>query len=155
MNWKDNEWDGCHPPITPARFDEVQTELGVVFPDDYKECVRRCNGGRPLKNAFVVQDPDIGRSVSGIGVLLSFAEDDSENILKTYRLLSPFLPKGAIPVSDDGGGDFVCLDYSSGGSPTVGYWNHGESELVPLAPSFSEFLDLLYDESSEFAAPDQ
>jgi hypothetical protein len=145
-----NEWDGCHPPVEEIRIDQVQAELGVVFSDDYKECVTCCHGGRPANNAFALYDPDIGRMESCIGTLLTFAEADNENIIQTQKRLGAFLPKGAIPVADDGGGDFACLDYSSGESPTIGYWNHGEVRLIPLAQSFSEFLDMLYGETSEF-----
>ncbi len=78
-----------------------------------------------------------------LGVLLSFSEDDPENILRTHERLSPYLPSGAIPVADDGGGDFVCLDYSGGGSPRIGYWHHGDRSLVPLASSFGACIGSL------------
>jgi len=146
MQWKNNEWRHCHPPIEPGRVAQVESALGVSFPDDYKECVERCHGGSPLRDAFSFEDPVIGWMESGVGVLLSFTKDDENNyIVKTYKLLSPFLPQGAIPVVDDGGGDFVCLDYSHGWPPSVGYWHHGDRSLVPLAASFSEFLDMLHE----------
>jgi len=148
MQWKKTEWRGCHPPIDSGRLDQAEHILGVVLPRDYKECAQCCHGGRPSKNVFAFDDPEIGRMESCIGTLLSFAEDDNENVIRTHTRLAAFLPEGAVPVADDGGGDFVCLDYSGGPSPTIGYWHHGESKLIPLASSFSEFLDMLYEESS-------
>jgi hypothetical protein len=88
---------------------------------------------------------------SCIGILLSYSSDDPENIFTAYESLKPSLPAGAIPVADDGGGDFVCLDYSRGSPPTIGYWHHGESSLVTLAASFTDFINMLYGESPEFS----
>lgn len=150
MKWNSDEWDGCHAPVEDAAFAEAQRRCGVTFPRDYMECARLCHGGRPRKNAFAFDDPEIGRMESCVGVLLSFSEDDPENILDTYERLRPFLPTGAVPIVDDGGGDFVCLDYSPGPVPTIGYWHHGADALVSLARDFTAFLGMLYGESPEF-----
>jgi hypothetical protein len=122
----------------------------VVFPDDYKECARLCHGGRPKRNAFTFEDPEIGRMESCVGVLLSFSEDDPESIFATHERMHSFLPRGAVPIADDGGGDFICLDYSHGTPASIGYWHHGADSLVRLAPSFTAFLGMLYDDSPEF-----
>lgn len=148
--WKNTEWEGCHSPIGDSIFGKAESEFGVVFPKDYKACAQLCHGGRPNNNAFAFDDPDVGRMESCIGVLLSYSEGDPENIFAAYARLRDSLPAGAVPIADDGGGDFVCLDYSRGEAPTIGYWHHGESGLLLLAPSFEAFLDMLYDESPEF-----
>jgi cell wall assembly regulator SMI1 len=148
MQWKNNTWEDCDPPIPPERIAQVKRELGVAFPTDYRECLKRCSGGCPVKPDFAFDDPVVGWMVGCVGILLSFAEGHDESIVKTYKLLAPFLPPGAVPISDDGGGDFVCLDYNKGGPPTVGYWHHGDSTLVPLAKTFSDFLDMLYEDTS-------
>jgi hypothetical protein len=87
---------------------------------------------------------------SSLAVLLSFSDDDVENIVETHRRLLPFLPQGVIPIADDGGGDFVCLQYAGQAQPSVVYWHHGDRSVVPLSESFSGFLDMLYAESAEF-----
>jgi hypothetical protein len=145
-----NEWDGCHPPVEDSVFEEAQRRCGVVFPDDYKEVARLCHGGRPRKNAFAFDDPEVGRMESCVGILLSFSEDDPESIVAAYERMRSLLPAGAIPIADDGGGDFVCLDYSRRTLPTIGYWHHGAGSLVSLAPNFRAFLEMLYGESPEF-----
>jgi cell wall assembly regulator SMI1 len=147
MEWKNMIWEDCDPPIPLARVAQVERELGVAFPNDYRECVQHCSGGCPVRGLFAFDDPDIGLTGSCVGILLSFVPNHDEGIVKTYKLLAPFLPQGAIPISDDGGGDFVCLDYSKGGAPTIGYWHHGETRLVPLAKTFSDFLNMLHHES--------
>ena len=70
----------CDPPITVGRIAQVERELGVAFPDDYKECVQRCSGGCPVKPAFAFDDPVVGFMESCVGVLLSFAPDHDDSI---------------------------------------------------------------------------
>jgi hypothetical protein len=145
--WRGKEWEGCHAPLDPGRLEAVERALGVSFPDDYRECIRACHGGHPRENVFWFDDPVIGRMGSCLGVLLSFTEGDSENILETYNALRPHLPAHTIPFADDGGGDFMCFSYQAGESdPTVVYWPHGEAGVIPLADTFSEFIDMLKDE---------
>jgi len=145
MLWWGIEWQDCNPPVEESVIGQIEKALNVSLPPDYKECIRFCHGGRPTKKVFSFFDPDIGAMESCIGVLLSLSEDDDESVLETYARLSKYLPDNAVPIADDGGGDFVCLDFSAGERPTVGYWPHGEQKLIPLANTFSEFLDLLHE----------
>ena len=145
--WRDKQWDGCHSPLGPGRIEAVERALGVEFPADYRECIRTCHGGHPRENAFWFDDPVVGRMGSCLGVLLSFTEGDSENILETYNDLRVQLPSRTIPFADDGGGDFMCFSYKAGTTaPTVVYWPHGEADLIPLASSFTDFIDMLRDQ---------
>lgn len=144
---KNDEWDDCHSPVAGEAFERAERQWGVFFPDDYRECARMCHGGRPRRNAFAFDDPEIGRMESCVGVLLSFSENDPESIFATCERLRSLLPVGAVPIADDGGGDFVCLDYSRGTPPSIGYWHHGADCLIPLAPNFTAFLEMLYGES--------
>lgn len=150
LTWRGNDWDGCHPPVENSAFVEAERVLGVSLPQDYRDCARVCHGGRPRKSAFAFADPDIGRMESCLGILLSYSGDDSEGLLVTFERLRRLLPPAVVPIADDGGGDFVCLDYRLGTDPTIGYWHHGADSLVSVAPNFTEFLDSLYGESHEF-----
>lgn len=141
--WQDRVWEDAQPEIGEERVAEVETALGVRFPEDYKACVKRFHGGNPRDNAFEFDDPDVGRMGSCLGVLLSFSREDPGNIGERYRRLSPFLPEGVIPFGDDGGGDLMCFQYHGSDPPTVVYWHHGERSVVPLAPTFSDFIEML------------
>lgn len=148
MDWNQGEWDGCGGPLDDAVVKRAEALFGVTLPEDYKSCIRVCHGGRPRSNGFAFHDPDIGRMESCVGLLLSFSPTDSESIFSTFDRLKPFLPVGAIPIADDGGGDFVCLDYGQGTVPTIGYWHHGSEALVPLARTFTAFIASLYRDST-------
>lgn len=145
MDWRKLQWSNCQRALSEEEIRRVEEALGVRFPTDYRDCVQHCHGGKPHPNMFWFDDPDIGNMGSSLGVLLSFNPDDSENILDTYRRLSPFLPPSIIPFADDGGGDFMCFNFHQPGPSSVAYWHHGEEDVVPLSDSFSSFLDLLRD----------
>jgi cell wall assembly regulator SMI1 len=150
MSWQDIAWEDCRGELGDAEVGTVEQALGVTFPEDYRACVKKCHGGRPRDNNFSFLDPALGRMESALAVLLSFSDDDVENIVETHRRLLPFLPHGVIPIADDGGGDFVCFQYAGQAQPSVVYWHHGEPSVVPLSESFSGFLETLYAESPEF-----
>ncbi len=150
MEWMSHEWVDCDPPASEALLKAAELIVGDVLPGDYKECARLCHGGHPTNNTFAFNDPEVGRMEGCVGVLLSLSTDNNEGFFAVHQRLSPFLPPRAIPIADDGGGDFVCLDYSQGAPPSIGYWHHGADTLVYLAPSFTAFLQMLYDKSPEF-----
>jgi cell wall assembly regulator SMI1 len=107
MRWQDIAWEDCRGELQESDVQEVEHALGVTFPEDYRSCVKTCHGGRPRDNNFSFVDPAVGRMESCLAVLLSFSDDDVENIVETHRRLLPFLPQGVTPIADDGGGDFV------------------------------------------------
>jgi cell wall assembly regulator SMI1 len=150
MSWHDIAWEDCRGELQEAEVQRVEQALGATFPEDYRACVKKCHGGRPRDNNFSFVDPKVGRMESCLAVLLSFSEDDIENIVETHRRLQPYLPTGVIPIADDGGGDFVCLQYATQARPSVVYWHHGDRSVTPLSDSFSGFLGMLYAESPEF-----
>ncbi len=153
MSRQDIAWEDCRGELQDADVLSVEQALGVTFPEDYRECVKKCHGGRPRDNNFSFVDPVVGRMESCLAVLLSFSDDDVENIVETHRRLQPYLPEGVIPIGDDGGGDFVCFQYTAQDSPSVVYWHHGDRSVVPLSGSFSAFLEMLYAQASEFLPP--
>lgn len=86
---------------------------------------------------------------SCVGVLLSFSGDDPESILATYERMRSFLPRERCRSPTMVEGTSSALDYSGGTPPSIGYWHHGADSLIRLAPSFTAFLGMLYDESPE------
>jgi hypothetical protein len=142
MDWRLLKWEGCKPPLLEERLEAVERELGVRFPDDYRQCVAQCQGGRPEPGAFEVNLRDGTTLTSCVGVLLSMEPDDPENVIEMTH--TEGLPQGVVPISDDGGGDYVALRFRSKSlPPKVVYWFAEAQEVIELAPSFSQFLDLL------------
>lgn len=146
--WRSLAWDGCDPPVAESRFRQVEEALGVRFPGDYAECVRQCHGGTPSRRNSHVPAASTPFG-SCLAALLSFAEDNPENILRICKWVADQLPPGLVPFAEDGGGDYVCFDYGGvgpGGAPGVVYWHRTglpENEVTPLASDFSSFVQML------------
>lgn len=148
VNWRDFNWDRCNPPVDDSRVEAVERSLAVRFPTDYRSCVKQCHGGRPAKREFDVHAAGL-KFRSSLAVLLSFSEENSENILNTCKDLEGQLPKGIVPFAEDGGGDYMCFDFRSNetaDNPGIIYWHRSglpENEFSFLANTFSEFLGIL------------
>lgn len=144
-------WKRCEPPVSDEIVDELERILKVTFPADFRHVMQHCHGGVPIdRSDFHFDHPTIGRPIrSGIGALMTLYPDATGGILTTLRLLAidDQLPDRVIPFADDGGGDMMCLDYRENPDiPKIVYWAHEEAKaqsLIPLANSFSEFLDQL------------
>ena len=148
------QWRHTSAPLEERHLAGAEQLLGVLFPLDYRECLRRNHGAAPNPAGFLVSSSDKERPYgSGVGVLLTIDPYAPENLFATLSHLAADkqLPPGVIPIADDGGGDMVCLDYRAtptGATPSIVYWSHeleGDEALTPLASTFTEFLQLLED----------
>jgi cell wall assembly regulator SMI1 len=144
-------WKRCQPPVDDGVVEQLEQALGVTFPHDFRELMKRCHGGSPVEREhfdfyYVGGQHEAG---SCLGALLTLYPEDSNGILKTIETLSydDQLPEKVIPFAEDGGGDMMCLDYRDDPEhPTVVYWSHEEpkeTSISPLADSFTKFLDSL------------
>jgi hypothetical protein len=70
MNWLD-----CRRPVEDAEIDGVENALGVHFAVDYRECVRKCNGGVPSRVEVC------GWLDDRPSWLIPFAEDDGGDFI--------------------------------------------------------------------------
>src|SRR5688572_18794485 len=111
LSWKKLEWRNCAPPITNERVREIESSLSVVFPNDFRDCVKICHGGTPSKHNFLVPAP-LGSFGSCLGYLLNFSKEDEDNIEAILRDMV-VRPGELVPFAEDGGGDFICFDYKN------------------------------------------
>ena len=144
------KWRSAKPPLPESVVRGAELILGYVLPSSYRSLVQQWPSGHPDRSDFPVQGGGRrGSWISCVGVLLSLDPRHTDNVFECLKNLAidDQLPDGLLPVSDDGGGDLICLDYRHNSSaPEVVYWAHelsGEEAVVPIAPSFDAFLELL------------
>ncbi len=143
------EWQNAPAASLPeAMLRGAELLFGVTFPADYRECVRVNHGGHPTPRNFTVRGVEDTWG-SSLAVLLSLDWRLSENVWSVLAGLGVDcqLPERLFPFAEDGGGDFLCLDFRRGAvTPPVVYWSHevgGEAGVVVVAGSFTELLSLL------------
>lgn len=120
---------------------QAERQLGVAFPQDYREFVSQYDGAIPEENIFG-NDFNIG-----IRNFISVLE------LMNEALAIERLPNNVWPIAADSNGNYICIrknDFS------VLFWDHEvENGDKHLASSFGEFLERLkpYDPSSDPLPP--
>lgn len=125
---------------------EVEQDLEVSLPDDYREFVANHDGVRPQLNIFPISNTN----ESGVNEFIPL-----HRIRKECTFIEN-LGDDRIPIAWAEGGNYVCLDVSKGGG--VFFWDHEEPERdAKLADSFSRFMELLapFDPNSVELKPGQ
>ena len=136
--------DGALARPGPARAAQViaaARELGVHFPEDFLAVAMRHPGAEPIPSGFQMPNG----FVYAVEHLLHFEPDSFANIVTRRFPLRDVMPETVVPFAEASGGDLVCFDYSRDPeAPTVAFWSV-DTGLVPLASSFTAFLELLSD----------
>lgn len=113
-------------------IDDVETELGLRFPDDYRRFLLGQDGARPESNIFTVSEA----LESGVNQFIPMNE-----IRKERDYLDNLAPV-EIPIAWAEGGNYVCLNMSGKGS--IFFWDHEEPDTKHrLADNFAEFFEML------------
>jgi len=132
-----------------------ESATGVWLPSDYRSFMLRCNGGVLRPFAFVSPDPTLtmGDAFDVLNYMFEWRE-----VLKRSQVrldaASRNIPPGRLAIATTGSELTVtlCTDEQRFGAvdlwPTTLLHTWGEApntRVVPLAPNFSAFIDLLHD----------
>ena len=132
-----------------------------VLPEDYKMFLKKYNGVVPETRVFDFHDYEY--VVEQFLCLLERPIEDPINGMYEIRVVMTQLDERlqdgfdedatgyqVVPIAALFAGNFLCLDYRTSDVPSIAIWFHEESEeyspeMVKIADSFSEFLDMLYE----------
>lgn len=115
-------------------IDEFEKEHNISYPQDLKQILIKYNGGRPsLKFYDLPNEKD-----KEFKTLLSFNEDDIENVYKYYPLDS--FDKSLIPFASDPAGNYFVLKDNE-----IYLWNHETDRVEKISSTFTDFLNNLHD----------
>ncbi|MCR9234543.1 MAG: pentapeptide repeat-containing protein [bacterium] len=104
------------PPVKPAHtagdWAKIETELGVVFPDDFKHLIASYGSGR-FFNDLNIFNPLTSQGRESITTSLEMLED----LREACEYLWPIHPEeaGILPWGDDSNGNYFC--WLAGGEP--------------------------------------
>jgi hypothetical protein len=145
VGYQELEWENVREALEESVVVAVENHFGIRFPEAYRSCLIRFHGAYPRQSDFRVVTND-GRRIGGcVGVLLTADPGDPENIISTHEGMGPYKDRRVIPITDDGGGDFVCLDYREvdRSIPSIVYFDHELGELYSLGAGFEDFCAML------------
>lgn len=142
-------WFESGSALRDSDITNAQVKLGVIFPPEYIQVLKEHSGAsNPDECEFYYKDGE-RTGIGNFGLLLGVTASDEENIFAVIENLGNQLPAKIVPIISSGSGDFVCFDYRSNPSkPIVVYFLHerqGESCILKVANTFSEFLGMLHE----------
>lgn len=148
MDCENVDWFTRLSSVTDKEISEVESKLGIKFPEDYKKCTKMHHGGRPRPRAFDFS----ARKGAVFNRLLTFNPEDSYYIPTNLDWVKDRLIDDIYPFAEDPFGNLICFDYREGKnkSPKVIFWDHeiasreSDDGIFYICDSFTELISKLY-----------
>ena len=146
-------------PITKQQYEELELQLRVTFPSDYKQFLLNHNGGYfkdfavyPFLDRCSFASYGMVRSLFGINTGQRCSE-----ISHNFKFNARRLPSNFLAIGDDYFGNLICLTIQKDNFGNIYHWNYeGEleagydsadgstnSNVCLIADSFAQFLECL------------
>ena len=119
------------------------------MPHDYREFLKKYNGGTPKPAGFWIE---IDKDSSSINLLYGLFKSPKYYSIDGAATLEWKLPDNLLPIGDDGTGNLICIAVTGNTKGSVFFIDHeiylpNEKEsfrgITKLSNSFSEFLSIL------------
>lgn len=132
------EWKYVKPLTSEEKIKEFEDTVKFNLPEDFKKCVVQNNGGRPNLRTFDT-DKEKERSFKSI---FSFNTEDRETVWKTLDACEEELSDKYVAFGIDNFGNLICFDRKNS---NVIFLDVETLNTEYIAPTFSDFLDKLYE----------
>ena len=120
---------------TEQEIEEAATSLGIRFPEQYAEFLRRVGW---LEWAY--------GSLYGLGKGIPPYLDVVKETMQERRLCQPNIPAYLLPIMNDGAGNHYCIFVDGPNRAKVGFWDHEHEDAEGQLPemvglSFFDWLN--------------
>jgi cell wall assembly regulator SMI1 len=120
-----------NPPATDEQIAELESQLQIELPNDYKEFLKVTNGFAGTVNEFVVDFDPVDKIYQS-----------------TQDTCAEFFP-WAVYIGTNGGGEMFVIDkrqtpYQFGLLPNIA----DENDFLPLGDTFEKFIQRLYNDTA-------
>lgn len=129
-------WRSFHPTDDISLLNQIETELGISFPEEYIGLVPKFDSGVPDKMFFIA-----GNKERVFQRLISIRPEKHPNIEDARKWVDS--PDILIPFALDPFGSLLCFDYSVGQTPAVVFHETETEQIFEVCHSFSDFLKRL------------
>ncbi len=137
--------------LSEERLQAFEETLGITLPPDYREFLKRRNGGKPEPGGFWIVEGKDGSEVRQF-----YGLHDGPKWLSIDCYLGAGrhgIPTDLLPIGDDGVGNTICIGVYGDRRGSVYFVDHemhpydepdSFEGVTKLADSFSEFLSRLH-----------
>lgn len=161
-----NVFEGCEKSLRSSDIAEAEQEIGRELPNAFRRHYLQYNGGTP---SLSYVPGDSAWEPVEIATFFPIKFNEVEGNLKRtlvegkyrYMVEKGVVPNGLLPFAGDHGGNFFCLELSTGAvyffatdsfDPDSTSSENQKRAMRLLAHSFDEFLKMLTDEDGAFEA---
>lgn len=137
---------------------EFENEVGMEFPEDYKNFMIEANGGTPKEELLYDFFDEVteAENTSVIREFFSLFSDDTvkmSNLREIYKIMTyeETISVDMLPIADDPGGNVIGISLNKDDFGYVYFINHEYDDLDTgylvksrIAESFSDFIGALY-----------
>lgn len=149
------------PGASEDRIARLEASVGAKLPADFRNSLRRHEGQTedaesglfPYSNVLgpapawrLMDFAYIEQRWQEMNELVKIGEFAGRKASLPSGEQTDWWPAGWLPVADDGGGDFACLDLSAAGAGRVVQFCHDSPKRRIFAPSFGAWLATLADD---------
>ena len=129
------EWLSIKKTLSYSDVEQVETELKVKLPNDYKHIIGSINGGA-LKNAYI-NHPVLGEIAYSRNVSLN--KKAKASIYDVFPIING---KGTryFPFGNVGNGDYFCFDLKEN---MVVLYIHEKMEVTKVCNTFTQLMNMI------------
>ncbi len=125
-----------YPLINEQNLNEVERQLGIELPDDYRNFLLSHNGGSPKLNIFPIAGDIIGNR-GMLNRFLCIQEGDDDDMRVYVQTYQDRVPLNLLPIAYDPGGNLICLSVDGLDKGKVYFWTHEEECEEGESPSYN------------------
>ena len=126
-------------PVGDEVVRAVESQLGVVFPSDYRTVVAEHNGGRPKPNAVEIP----GRREAVVERLVRLDAGGGEDVPSAAAVLKDRGQGRLVPFASDPFGNLFCFQFARNAPSAVVFWEHESGSVSTICQTFTDLLALL------------
>lgn len=133
--------------LSNIEISSLETELNIAFPSDYKEFLKKNNGGLPKDNYLVTHLSDTDDEIV-LGALLGINQNENFDLKTWFTEYNDELPAGSLVIGTEyNSGLFIMI--TQGDEKGIYFWDNAytldsssdESNVYWLANTFDKFLN--------------
>ncbi len=131
--------------IDLAQISELERYAGLEFPQEYKDHLLKCNGGRCSPNVYTFIEN--GKAAkSDVNWFFAIHEGEYSNLkfyVDTYKKKNKRLPSHILPIANDSGGNLICISCGQRDRGQIYFWDH-EKEVDYNISDDSDYKNLYF-----------
>jgi hypothetical protein len=127
------------PTIDDRQIEELEKEIDVHLPADYREFLLKNNGGAPVPDTIAVPGaPGMPTDVQTFfGIDRTVA---TSNLRWNFSMVEEYCLPPMLPIACDSGGNLFCFRIVDRAMRDVVYCDLSDGKIYPVADGFQNFL---------------